>query len=207
MGITRACGLVGISRSLFAYESKRTGDVALTERMKEMAALKRRYGYRRIHILLRREGWQTNHKRVWRLYSQAGLSVRKRRRKRIAPAERVVRPGATAPNQSWSMDFVSDGLAYGRRFQCLNIVDDYTRECLAIEVDTSLPGLRVAQVLQRLAETAWAAQIHHRGQRSGVCRQGLGRLGLSGRREAVVHQTRQARGECIHRELQRKIPR
>ncbi|MCP8713044.1 transposase [Streptomyces sp. AC04842] len=152
MGITRACGLVGISRSLFAYESKRTGDVALTERMKEMAALKRRYGYRRIHILLRREGWQTNHKRVWRLYSQAGLSVRKRRRKRIAPAERVVRPVATAPNQSWSMDFVFDGLAYGRRFRCLNIVDDYTRECLAIEVDTSLPGLRVAQLLQRLAE-------------------------------------------------------
>lgn len=120
MGITRACGLVGISRSLFAYESMRTGD-ALTERMKEMAALKRRYGYRRIHILLRREGWQTNHKRVWWLYSQAGLSVRKRRRKRIAPAERVVRPVATAPNQSWSMDFVSDGLAYGRRFRCLSI--------------------------------------------------------------------------------------
>ncbi|WP_373832369.1 IS3 family transposase, partial [Delftia acidovorans] len=72
--------------------------------------------------------------------------------KRIAPAERVVRPVATAPNQSWSMDFVFDGLAYGRRFRCLNIVDDYTRECLAIEVDTSLPGLRVAQVLQRLAE-------------------------------------------------------
>jgi len=101
MGITRACGLVGISRSLFAYESKRTGDVALTERMKEMPAVKRRYGYRRIHILLRREGWQTNHKRVWRLYSQAGLSVRKRRRKRITPAERVVRPVSTAPNQSW----------------------------------------------------------------------------------------------------------
>ncbi|KCV39558.1 integrase core domain protein [Bordetella bronchiseptica GA96-01] len=126
--------------------------MALTERMKEMAALKRRYGYRRIHVLLRREVWQTNHKRVWRFYSQAGLSVRKRRRKRIAPAERVVRPAATAPNQGWSMDFVADGLAYGRRFRCLNIVDDYTRECLAIEVDTSLPGLRVSQVLQRLAE-------------------------------------------------------
>ncbi|VFR17255.1 Mobile element protein [plant metagenome] len=100
MGIIRACGLVGISRSSFAYESKRMGDVALTERMREIAALKRRYGYRRIHVLLRREGWQTNHKRVWRLYSQAGLGVRKRRRKRIAPAERVVRPVATAPNQS-----------------------------------------------------------------------------------------------------------
>ncbi len=93
-----------------------------------------------------------NHKRVWRLYSQAGLSARKRRRKRIAPAERVIRPVATVPNQSWSMDFVSNGLAYGRRFRCLNIVDHYTRECLAIEVDTSLPGLRVAQVLQRHAE-------------------------------------------------------
>ncbi len=154
MGITRACGLVGISRSLFHYESRRTGDAALTERMKEMAAVKRRYGYRRIHVLLRREGWHSNHKRVWRLYSQAGLSVRqrKRKRKRIAATERVVRPAATGPNQSWSMDFVADGLAYGRRFRCLNIVDDYTRECLAIEVDTSLPGLRVTNVLERLAE-------------------------------------------------------
>ncbi|CAM3768233.1 putative transposase [Kerstersia gyiorum] len=152
MGITRACGLVGISRSLFHYESRRTGDAALTERMKEMAAVKRRYGYRRIHVLLRREGWHSNHKRVWRLYSQAGLSVRQRKRKRIAATERVVRPAATGPNQSWSMDFVADGLAYGRRFRCLNIVDDYTRECLAIEVDTSLPGLRVTNVLERLVE-------------------------------------------------------
>ena len=128
------------------------GDVALTERMKAMAALKRRYGYRRIHILLRREGRQTNHKRVRRLYGEASLSVRERRCKRIAPAERVVRPVATAPNQSWSMDFVSEGIGYGHRFRCLNIVDDYTRECLAIEAGTSLPGLRVAQVLQRRAE-------------------------------------------------------
>ena len=160
MGITRACGLVGISRSLFAYESRCTGDAALTERMKEMASVKRRYGYRRLHVLLRREGWQANHKRVWRLYSEAGLSVRQRRRKRIAPAERVARPVTTAPNQSWSMDFVADGLAHGRRFRCLNIVDDYTRECLAIEVDTSLPGLRVTQVLQRLAEMrGWPRSI------------------------------------------------
>jgi putative transposase len=137
---------------LFAYERRCTGDAALTERMKEMASVKRRYGYRRLHVLLRREGWQANHKRVWRLYSQAGLSVRQRRRNRIAPAERVARPVTRAPNQSWSMDFVADGLAHGRRFRCLKIVDDYTRECLAIEVDTSLPGLRVTQVLQRLAE-------------------------------------------------------
>jgi putative transposase len=153
MGVTRACGLVGISRSLFRYESRRSGeDAELTGRMTAIAAQKRRYGYRRIHVLLQLEGWLANHKRIWRLYSKAGLSVRKRRRKRIAAVERTPLPSPTGPNQSWSMDFVSDGLAYGRRFRCLNVVDDYTRECLAIEVDTSLPGLRVKQVLQRLSE-------------------------------------------------------
>ena len=150
---TRACGLVGISRSLFNYESRRRiDDEALIGRMTAMATQKRRYGYRRIHVLLQREGWLANHKRVWRLYSKAGLSVRKRRRKRIAAVERTPRPLPTGPNQSGSMDFVSNGLAHGRRFRCLNVVDDYTRECLAIEVDTSLPGLRVKQVLERLRE-------------------------------------------------------
>lgn len=153
MGVTRACGLVGISRSLFYYESRRrVDDEALTGRMMAIAAQKRRYGYRRIHVLLQRDGCFANHKRIWRLYSKAGLSVRKRRRKRIAAVERTPLPLPTGPNQSWSMDFVSDGLAYGRRFRCLNVVDDYTRECLAIEVDTSLPGLRVQQVLERLKE-------------------------------------------------------
>ncbi|MEK0391245.1 IS3 family transposase, partial [Burkholderia pseudomallei] len=147
MGVTRACGLVGISRSLFYYESRcRVDDEALTGRMMAIAAQKRRYGYRRIHVLLQRDGCFANHKRIRRLYSKAGLSVRKRRRKRIAAVERTPLPLPTGPNQSGSMDFVSDGLAYGRRFRCLNVVDDYTRECLAIEVDTSLPGLRVQQV-------------------------------------------------------------
>ncbi|OXI43867.1 IS3 family transposase [Burkholderia aenigmatica] len=153
MGVTRACGLVGISRSLFHYESRRrVDDEALTGRMMAIAAQKRRYGYRRIHVLLQRDGCFANHKRIWRLYSKAGLSVHKRRRKRIAAVERRPLPLPTGPNQSWSMDFVSDGLAYGRRFRCLNVVDDYTRECLATEVDTSLPGLRVQQVLERLKE-------------------------------------------------------
>ncbi|MGF7192246.1 putative transposase, partial [Robbsia andropogonis] len=124
----------------------------MTERTAAIAASKRRHGYRRIHVLLRREGWMANHKKIWRLYSLAGQSVRRRKRKRIAAVERVVRPLPGGLNQSWSMDFVSDGLAYGRRFRCLNVVDDYTRECLAIEVDTSLPGMRVKQVMQRLRE-------------------------------------------------------
>lgn len=153
LGVTRACGLIGISRSLYRYESTRPDDKVLTERLTTLAGQKRRYGYRRLHILLRREGWLINHKRTYRVYNAAGLMVRRRKRKRIAGVERQVKMVAVAPNQSWSMDFVSDGFVDGRRLRCLNIVDDFTKECLAIEVDTSLPGRRVVSVLERLAES------------------------------------------------------
>ena len=153
LGVTRACGLIGISRSLYRYESTRPDDKALTERLTALAGQKRRYGYRRLHILLRREGWLINRKRTYRVYHAAGLMVRRRKRKRIAGVERHVKMVALAPNQSWSMDFVSDGFVDGRRLRCLNIVDDFTKECLAIEVDTSLPGRRVVSVLERLAES------------------------------------------------------
>ena len=153
MGVTRACGLIGISRSLYRYQARRPEDSELRERLHELAAQKRRYGYRRLHVLLRREGWQLNHKRTYRVYNEAGLMVRKRKRKRIAGVERLVKLPPLAPNDSWSMDFVSDGLVDGRRLRCLNIVDDFTKQCLAIEVDTSLPGRCVVNVLQRLAET------------------------------------------------------
>jgi putative transposase len=153
LGVTRACGLIGISRSLYGYASKRPEDQELKARLCELAAQKRRYGYRRLHVLLRREGWEINHKRTYRVYHDAGLMVRKRKRKRIAGLERQVKAPALGPNESWSMDFVSDGLVDGRRLRCLNIVDDFTKECLAIEVDTSLPGRRVVNVLQRLADS------------------------------------------------------
>lgn len=153
MGITRACGLVGISRSLYRYESRRPSDEGIRSRMLEIAGQKRRYGYQRIHVLLRREGIEINHKRTLRLYREEGLQVRRRKRKRITAMERNPLPQPKAPNLSWSMDFVMDSLADGRRVRCLNIVDDYTKECLAIEVDTSLPGKRVMAVLERLAES------------------------------------------------------
>jgi putative transposase len=121
------------------------------QRIGELAAAKRRYGYRRIHRLLRREGWVVNLKKTYRLYRQAGLAVRRRKRKRIGLLERQPLPRPTAGNQSWSMDFIADGLADGRRLRCLVIVDDYNRECLGIEVDTSITGTRVAAVLDRLA--------------------------------------------------------
>ena len=152
LGVTRACGLVGISRSLYRYRSRLPPALELRNRIAELAAQKRRYGYRRIHVLLRREGWSVNHKKTYRLYREQGLTVRKRKRKRIGIAERQPLPVPTGPNQSWSMDYVADGLIDGRKLRVLAIVDDYSRECLALEVDTSLPGARVVAVLERLAE-------------------------------------------------------
>jgi putative transposase len=152
-GVTRACGLARLSRSLYRYRSRRADCTRLRERMLEIAAEKRRYGYRRVYRRLRREGWAVNRKRVYRMYREAGLAVRRRKRKRIAAVERKPLPKPQAANLSWSMDFVSDGLADGRRLRCLNIVDDCTRECVAIEVDTSITGSRVKAVMERLADT------------------------------------------------------
>ena len=125
----------------------------LRERLKELAGQRRRFGYRRLHALLRREGWRVNHKAVHRIYVEEGLQVRQRKRKRLARVERQPMLVPQAPNQRWSMDFQHDLLATGQRLRTLNIVDDFSRECPAIEVDTSLPGARVVRVLERLAET------------------------------------------------------
>jgi putative transposase len=115
-----------------------------------LAAERRRYGYRRLWVLLRREQFLVNHKRVYRLYREEGLMVRRRKRKRMGGAGRVATASACRRNQRWSMDFVADSLAAGRRIRVLTVVDDFTRECLATEVDTSLPGVRVARVLDRV---------------------------------------------------------
>ena len=151
-GVTRACGLLMISRSVYGYRSRRPVTAGLRERICELAGEKRRYGYRRIHVLLRREGWRVNRKRTYRLYRDAGLAVRRRKRKRIGLFERKPLPKPSAVNRSWSMDFVSDGLCDGRRLRVLAIVDDYSRECLVLEVDTSITGKRVVAVLERLAD-------------------------------------------------------
>jgi len=140
------------SRAALAYRSKRPLlDAPLTRRIQEIAQARVRYGARRIHILLRREGWKVNHKRVHRLYVLAGLNLRsKKPRRRKAAADRLKRPTLSAPNQSWSMDFVSDALFDGRRFRALTVVDNFSRECLAIVVGQSLRGEEVVQTLDRL---------------------------------------------------------
>jgi putative transposase len=124
--------------------------VAVLARLQAHAAVRARFGYRRLHVLLEREGFVVNHKRIHRLYRAAGLQVRRRRRKRLTRADRVPLPTPSRRLERWSMDFTVDTLADGRGFRTLNIVDDFTRECVAIEVDRSLPGLRVARVLDRL---------------------------------------------------------
>lgn len=119
--------------------------------MLELAAQRPRYGCPRIHLLLRRDGFTQNHKLTHRIYREEQLQVRKRRRKRVAAAPREAKPVPDAPHRRWSMDFVSDSLMDGRSLRTLNVVDDCTRTCVAIEVDVSLPGERVARVLDRAA--------------------------------------------------------
>jgi putative transposase len=117
LGVTRACGLIGISRSLYGYRSRRSPALELRNRIAELAAQKRRYGYRRIHVLLRREGWSMNHKRTYRLYREQGLAVRRRKRKRIGQTSRLLLSAPKGPNENWSMDYVADGLIDGRRLK------------------------------------------------------------------------------------------
>ncbi len=149
----RACRLADLSLSTWQYKSLGRTVTGLRKRIIELAGERRRFGYRRLHILLRREGWTVNHKAVHRIYREEGLQVRRRKRKRIGRPERQPIAPPTRVNERWSMDFISDGLFNGTRFRALNIVDDFSRECPAIEVDTSLPGMRVVRVLERLSET------------------------------------------------------
>ncbi len=145
----RACGLMGLVRGTCRYRKRRVEDQRLRVRLRELAEARRRFGYRRLQVLLEREGWQVNHKRVYRLYVEEKLSLRRKRgRKRSTVRQPLAEP--VAANQVWSVDFMSDALSSGRRFRMLNIVGDYTRECLAIEVDTSLSGARVVRVLEEL---------------------------------------------------------
>lgn len=147
----RACRLIGTHRSTVRYSGNaRPDDAELRDRLRTLAHERPRFGYRRLHAVLRREGYLVNHKRVHRLYRQEGLMVRRRRRKRIAQRRGPFPTIALAPNECWCLDFMSDALATGRRFRTLGVIDTCTREALAIEVDTSLPSARVVRVLERL---------------------------------------------------------
>ncbi|MEH3047210.1 MAG: IS3 family transposase [Sphingomonas adhaesiva] len=150
MSERRACAVVGADRTSMRYRSCRADDGDLRSRLCELAQQRRRFGYRRLHILLRRDGITINRKKTQRLYREEGLTVRRRKGRRRAVGARAPSPVLALPNQRWSLDFVHDQLVTGRRFRVLNIVDDVTRECLRAVVDTSISGRRVVRELADL---------------------------------------------------------
>src|SRR5690606_29444271 len=150
MSERRACKAIGSCRMTIRYASRRADDADLRERMKAIAHEGRRFGYRRVLVLLKREGYVINHKKLYRLYREEKLAVRRRGGRKRAIGTRAPVTVPRVPNDRWSLDFVSDQLTDGRRFRILTIVDDCTRECLALVADTSLCGARVARELDRL---------------------------------------------------------
>lgn len=147
----RACSVLAVDRSGVRYRSSRPDDAAIRTRLWELAALRRRFGCRRLHVLLRREGMEMNHKKLRRLYTEERLQVRRRGGRKRALGTRAPMALPQGPNQRWSLDFLSDAFTDGRRFRILAVVDDFTRECLCLVADTSLSGARVARELDIVA--------------------------------------------------------
>ncbi len=149
----RVCQVLQAQRSTYRYRSVSDEQALLRMRIRDLARARVSYGYRRLHVLLQREGWQVNHKRVYRLYKQEGLLMRPRRpRRHVSACRREEKATARRSNESWSMDFMSDELFDGRRIRLLTLVDNFTRESLAIEVAMSIGGHRLVEVLRRVSE-------------------------------------------------------
>ena len=150
MSERRACRVLGVDRTSVRYRATRPDDGALRDRLKTLAQERRRFGYRRLHVMLRREGHVVNRKRVQRLYREEKLTVRRRGGRKRAMGTRRPLDEPLVANQRWSLDFVSDQLTDGRRFRILTVIDNCTRECLALVADTSLSGRRVARELDAI---------------------------------------------------------
>ena len=149
----RACIGMGWPRSSHRYQSVADSQEALRLRFRDLSGVRIGYGYRRLHVLLQREGWAVNHKRVYRLYREEGLALRKKPpRRRVACVKREIQPAAEAKNDCWSMDFVSDQLFDGRRLRVLTLVDNHTRESLALHVNQRIRGIDVVNVLERITK-------------------------------------------------------
>lgn len=151
VSVRRACSVVAMPRSNLYYKPHRREDRPVRQRIREIAATRVRYGMWRIYILLRREGFRDNHKRVHRIYKEEGLSLRsKRPRRSKAASHRLERPNINSLHQCWSMDFVSDNLFNGQRFRCLTVVDNFSRYCHAIRVGKSIKGIDVVEAMEAL---------------------------------------------------------
>jgi putative transposase len=146
----RACQVLGTDRTSIRYRSRKPDDGVVRGRLRELATARRRFGYRRLHLLLQREGVHVNHKKLRRLYAEERLQVRRRGGRKRALGTRAPMTLPQGPNQRWSLDFVSDTFTDSRRFRILAVVDDFTRECLCLVADTSLSGIRVARELDTI---------------------------------------------------------
>lgn len=202
-----ACSIIGADRSSIRYRQDRADDAAVRSRLKALAAERRRFGWRRLKILLERENIRMNHKKLRRLYREERLQVRRRGGRKRAIGTRSPMTVPQVPNQRWSLDFVSDTLADGRRFRILIVVDDFSRECLCLAADTSISGARVARELDAI--------IAHRGK-PVLCVSDNGTeltstaiaalvSGAPGR--LALHRTGQATAERVRRKLHRTAAR
>ena len=145
--------MIGLSRTSFCYKPvSKPDEEVIVRRLRKLAETRRRFGCPRLHIMLRREGFMINHKRTERIYRQEGLILRIRRRKKLSSLLRTEMPRPQNPNHIWSMDFMRDNLADGRTIKVLSVVDEYTRKCFRIEVDTSINGMRVARALTEIGQ-------------------------------------------------------
>ena len=153
LSLRRACKLIKLSRTSFRYtpKDKSPDELTIRAKLKEIAQKRRRFGCPRLHVMLRREGFIINHKRTERLYKEEGLSLRIRRRRKMSSLLRTEVPRPTHSNHIWSMDFMKDALSTGRKLKVLPIIDEYTKKCFRIEVDTSINGLRVTRILNDIA--------------------------------------------------------
>ena len=204
----RACRLIGISRSVAEHAPKRERDHArLRERLRALAGERRRFGYRRLHELLRREGWKANHKLVERLYREEKLAIRRRGRQKRGGGNMAGPWCPIAANQRWSLDFTEDCLANGRRFRTANLKDDCTRECPAILVDFSLPGQRVVTMLKDVARERGYPDVLVVDNGPELRGRDLDRWAYENGVRLFLHRSRQADAERLDRELQRPLSR
>ena len=207
MSQRRACRVIDGDRASVRYQARRPDDGELRERLKALAQERRRFGYRRLHVLLRREGHAVNKKRVQRLYREERLMVRQRGgRKRAMGTRRPIETPAVA-NQRWSLDFVADQFTDGRRFRILEVYDDCTRECLALVADTSIGGRRIARRAGRDHRLARQAGDDRQRQRHGTDVQRHPGMGRPAQDRLALHRPRQAPAERLQRELQRQAAR
>jgi putative transposase len=159
IGVRRACGLLRFNRASWYYRHRRREDLVFRRRLRELAQARPRFGYLRLHIMLRREGWVVNRKRVHRIYREEGLSVRLTHRRKRVSCLRVVPPSPSQANERWSMDFVADTLLDGRRFRALTVVDNWSRHSQLIEPDFTLTGTKVVAALERVAKRTGYPQM------------------------------------------------